>query len=597
MTRKNVFLAALVIVVGAAIFLAGWRWSDARRRPVRPGFVGVHGTQFVLNGRPFRFIGANAAIFYGEETAQMPGRLQAIAQDGVRVVRVWASGESGADDGLKSGIAQNDWLRTNPFRRGPDDWNEAAFVHLDHILAEAERNHLFVQLCLVNWWRDTGGIIRYLDWAGIADARDDSKPFGINTDRALLFYSNDKARELYREHVRRIVTRRNTVTGKLYIDDPTIMGYELMNEAQAPTGRWAERKAWVAEMSTYLRSLDENHLISPGTWGYRNGIERRAWIDEHSLPNIDYCDVHHYPRDDTDSFVDSAQTMGEFMDNRVAASVQVGKPLVIGEFGMVPEGFHGMSRVDWFRAYFDSAVRAGVAGAMCWIYTNDTTRDYGITPDPRDNPTHAEIKRAAELMIMQAAAAPPANVMDLEHHLIPHQFAFNRPVNDPVTMPKITVRPEGILYQFHPESAVAGRFERIDGGFGYVWGVGMGYFDYLVPERAYRKRIGRIIVRANLKPVEPYDAHGQVFNSRVTLFINGADCGSKLLLTPGPGQVLLQTWTIDSWGIRLQAARGLPLIIRFSIEPMADQPYGLNISNWPEGYVAQDTMPVEVEVN
>jgi hypothetical protein len=109
--------------------------------------------------------------------------------------------------------------------------------------------------------------------------------------------------------------------------------------------------------------------------------------------------------------------------------------------------------------------------------------------------------------------------------------------------------------------------------------------------------VGKIIVRANLKPVEPYDANGQVFNSRVTLFINGTDCGSKLLQTPRPGEVNLQTWTIDSWGVRLQAARGLPLTIRFSIEPTADQPYGLNISNWPEGYVAKESLPVEVEVN
>ena len=73
-------------------------------------------------------------------------------------------------------------------------------------------------------------------------------------------------------------------------DDPTIMGYELMNEAQAPTGRWAERRAWVAEMSAYIKSLDPNHLVAPGTWGYRTSWERREWLEEHQIPTIDYCD-------------------------------------------------------------------------------------------------------------------------------------------------------------------------------------------------------------------------------------------------------------------------------------------------------------------
>ena len=100
---------------------------------------------------------------------------------------------------------------------------------------------------------------------------------------------------LYREHVEKIVTRRNTVTGILYRDDPVIFGYELINEAQCVTGRWEERRAWFNEMSTYLRSLDPDHLIAPGDWGYRSAAERREWLKDHSLPNIDYCDVHNYP--------------------------------------------------------------------------------------------------------------------------------------------------------------------------------------------------------------------------------------------------------------------------------------------------------------
>jgi len=169
--------------------------------------------------------------------------------------------------------------------------------------------------------RDMGGVVRYLNWAGISDAADESKPFGINPDRAMAFYSNDKTRRFYRDHVQRIVGRRNTVTGLFYRDDPTIFGYELLNEAQSVTGRWSERRAWIAEMSAYLRSLDPDHLIASGDWGYRSAVERREWLADHALPNIDYCDVHLYPADDHDSFVDSPAALREFVDNRVAAAL------------------------------------------------------------------------------------------------------------------------------------------------------------------------------------------------------------------------------------------------------------------------------------
>ncbi len=175
-------------------------------------------------------------------------------------------------------MAQNGWLRFNPFRRGPEEWNEAAFVSLDLAIVEAARNNLRVQLCLTNWWRDTGGVVRYLRWAGLPDAADDTQPYGINAERAMLFYTNADTRRLYREHLERLALRRNTISGVLYRDDPTIFGWELMNEAQAVTGRWGERRAWITEMSSYLKSLDPNHLIAPGDWGYVHRQPRRSGI-------------------------------------------------------------------------------------------------------------------------------------------------------------------------------------------------------------------------------------------------------------------------------------------------------------------------------
>ena len=88
-------------------------------------------------------------------------------------MRVWAFGEGGPND-VKPMTDLADWPRHHSFRLAPGQWNEDAFVHLDKVIAEAAKNNIYVQLCLTNWWRDTGGVTQYLRWAGINDAADDS---------------------------------------------------------------------------------------------------------------------------------------------------------------------------------------------------------------------------------------------------------------------------------------------------------------------------------------------------------------------------------------------------------------------------------------
>ncbi len=597
--KLTILYTALALALGVGIYAAA-RDPAARRQRAPRGFVTQNGTRFIADGRPFRFAGANVAVMYREEDrAAMPETMRQAASSGLKVVRVWAHGEGRAQDGVMSvGGDRADWPRTHPFRSAPGEWNEEAFRHLDHVIAEAAKNNLRVQLCLVNWWRDTGGVTQYLRWAGIDDAADAAQPFGINVERAVEFYSNETTRRLYREHVERVVTRRNTVTGVLYRDDPTIFAYELMNEAQAPTTRLAERHRWVEEMSRFVKSLDPHHLVASGSWGYRTAFERRAWLAEHQLPSVDFCDVHNYPRDDLDSFVDSPAALREFVANRAAAAFSINKPLVMGEFGMGPEGYKDVSQADWFRAYFDASARAGAAGAIYWILTPDPQRGYGINyTTTRDQHVRAEVMRGAQLFDALAGTPPPRGLLRAGSHLVPRQFAFARAVADPQGLPKIEqAKDNTLLYRFDPESAARARFEKMDGGAGYVWGAGVGFFEYVVPARADRRRVGELIVRAHLQPVPPHDSRGRITHTRVTLFINDTDCGSRLVPLEQPPNAVIQEWRVNSWLPRLDASRGKPLRVRFETTPTADQPFGINISNFPEWFKAGETKPVEVEV-
>jgi mannan endo-1,4-beta-mannosidase len=597
MDKKLFAVAALILLGSAAVLFLVAKPNSASNTP-RDQFVRQRGGRFVIGQKPFRFAGANVAVMYrDEDRARMPETLRQAAQAGIKVVRVWAFGEGGPND-VKPMADFEDWQRHHYFRRAPGEWNEDAFVHLDKVIAEAAKNNIYVQLCLTNWWRDTGGVTQYLRWAGINDAADDSYKFGINNEKAILFYSNPETRRLYREHLEKLATRRNTITGVLYRDDPAIFGWELMNEAQVITGRWAERRAWFEEMSAYLKSLDPNHLIAPGAWGYRSSSERREWLADHAIATIDYCDVHSYPRDDHDSFVDSPKALREFIDNRVAAAYSLGKPLVLGEFGMGVEGHNGASQLEWYRALFEGSARAGAGGAMFWILTPDARRGYGVTySTTRDQQLLAEVARASQMFTSLQTAEVPSRLQQSERHLIPRQFAWDRAEGDPATLPQMIVKEDKtVLYQFKPQMASAERFEKIGEGSGYIWGSSSGYLEYTVPARADRRRVSEIIVRAHIQPVLPVDASTDFVKTRVTLFVEGWNGGSRLIPVEPKGQPIIQEWRLTGMFLRLRAMRGLPLKIRFAVTPESDWLYGVNISNWPEGYDSKDARPVEVEL-
>ena len=600
--KKKLFLVAALVLVGSAavLFLNASPAADNGAGASGLPFARQRGGRFFVGNKPFRFVGANVAVMYRDEDRErMPETIRRAAQAGIKVVRVWAFGEGGPNDVKPIGRDFEDWPRHHSFRFAPDQWNEDAFVQLDKVIAEATRNGIYVQLCLTNWWRDTGGVTQYLRWAGVNDAADDSYKFGINNEKAFLFYTNPDTRRLYREHVERLATRRNTITGVLYRDDPAIFAWELMNEAQVITGRWSERRAWFAEMSAYLKSLDPNHMITPGAWGYRSSSERREWLLDHALPAIDYCDVHNYPRDDHDSFIDSPAALKEFIENRAAAAFSLGKPLVMGEFGMSVDGHAGVSQVAWYKAFFDGSAAAGAGGAMFWILTPDARRGYGVTySTPRDDLLLREVSRAAQVFSALQSADLPAHLQEPSRHLVPRQFAWNRPDNDAAFQPQMIVREDrSILYQFKPQMAVSQRFEKIGGGPGYIWGSGSGFLEFVVPERTDRRRVSEIIVRAHIQPVLPIDAPAGFGKTRVTLFIEGWNAGSRVVpIGSTPTEVTVQEWRLTGLLLRLRAMRGLPLSLRFAVTPDSDWPYGINISNWPEGYDSKDARPVEVEL-
>jgi len=354
---RRVASALCLLVVGIAA---------ADPAPKRP-FITVSGTRFMEGGRPFQFVGANLNVMHGPEPRdKTPLTVGAAAADGLRVGRVWALGE-GLDDSPS-------WVRRHYlFRAGPDGWQESAYRQLDRVVAEAGKRGLRLIITLSNRWADYGGIPMYLRWAGHVDV----ESYGY-TDR---FFTDDKCRRRFWEHVQRIVGRKNSVTGVAYRDDPTIMVWELQNEMNGTPEAAPARRRWFVETARAIRAIDPNHLIVPGLIGYNLEVERANWIAMNRLPEVAFCDQHIYPEEHLRSR--GARNLRRYIDDRVQLAHHViAKPVIFGEFGFADSGPQAR-RATRHKAFLRRLFHDGGNGALVWIYQPALpwTRKFGILVD------------------------------------------------------------------------------------------------------------------------------------------------------------------------------------------------------------------------
>lgn len=293
------------------------------------GFVQTKGTNFVLNGSPFLFNGFNA--YWMMNVATVPRQrikvtnvLQDAANVGLSVCRTWAF----ADGGDKA------------LQISPGAYNEHVFQGLDFVVSEARKYGIRLILSFVNNFKDFGGRLQYIDWAKKAGV-----PISSDDD----FYTNPIVKEYYKNHVQRIITRVNTITGIAYRDDTTIMAWELMNEPRCQadySGRTVN--GWIQEMASFVKSLDRHHLLEVGMEGFYGDTmpERKQinpgyqvgtdFITNNLVSEIDFATIHAYPDQwlsgqNEDSQMEFMQRWmwSHYEDSRVILK----KPLVIAEFG------------------------------------------------------------------------------------------------------------------------------------------------------------------------------------------------------------------------------------------------------------------------
>ena len=314
------------------------------------GFVRVADGRLVLDGKPYRFVGAN--LWYGAwlgspaaygDRARLRRELDKLKALGVTNLRVLGSGEQSPAK-----------VALDPTFRGPgQDYNADLLAGLDVLLAEMAQRGMKAVIYVNNFWDWSGGMPAYLRWVGNGtwfQQGDPAHPWPEYPDYAGRFYGDAKANALFRHYLKALVGRISTVTGKPYRDDPTIMAWQLANEPR-PGGTDAFGVAnlptyyrWVAETANLIKSLDPRHLITTGSEGTKGCLEREACVVEaHRPASIDYMTLHVWPnnwswidpKNQADTYEAGEAKCRDYVVQHIALAKGLNKPLVIEEFGLI----------------------------------------------------------------------------------------------------------------------------------------------------------------------------------------------------------------------------------------------------------------------
>jgi len=301
-------------------------------------FVTRSGSQLLIDGQPFLFTGLNIfnansvnnSCWGGLGAGQgLDDALTAIGP-GQTVFRAW-------------------FFQPLATSNGARDWS--AF---DHTLAVARQHGVRVIVTLGNFWNDCEGT------AVTARYRTES---WFRTG-----YRNQRSAGLpstYREWAAEVVTR--------YRNDPTIMAWQLMNEASTPSDNGsgactptsaATLRAFTQDMATMIKSIDAKHLLSLGTMGGGEcGTRGADYLYVHSVPGIDLCEMHDYGP--------AAEAIpanpGNGLLARLAQCRTLNKPLFMGETGLeLSPTLSVEQRAGALRARLTAEFQAGVVGSLIW---------------------------------------------------------------------------------------------------------------------------------------------------------------------------------------------------------------------------------------
>lgn len=369
---KNTLKLALVVCL--VLLAAGCSTTSS--------FTSVQDGQFMRDGKPYTYIGTNfwygpilASDGCGGDKDRLTRELDYLQALGLKNLRVLVGGDGA--DGVFSRIEPT-------LQKEPGVYNDTLLVGLDRFLVELGKRDMQAVLFLNNSWEWSGGYGQYLEWAtgekALIPLIDGYGPFMHQMHK---FQICQEAQELFYNHVRAIVGRTNSITGKPYKEDPAIFSWQIGNEPRCFSEDPAVRDGfigWLTESASIIKELDPNHMVSTGNEGFM-GCEQDMDLLERvcAIPGVDYMTIHIWPynwgwvkkeslRDDLETAMDNTL---KYIDMHQELSRKYGLPVVAEEFGFPRDGFNpAMDALTTVRdSYYSlvfSQVGSTLQGANFW---------------------------------------------------------------------------------------------------------------------------------------------------------------------------------------------------------------------------------------
>ena len=341
-------------------------------------FVKQQGGRFMLNGKPYSYIGTN--LWYGAilgskgqggNRERLIAELDTLAALGVTNLRILVG--SDGERGVLTKVEPT-------LQLSPGVYNDTILDGLDFLLAEMGKRNMKAVLYLNNSWEWSGGYGFYLEQAGYGKApRPEEAGYGAFMNHVAQFADSPEAQALFFDYVQFIISRTNRYTHTAYTDDPAIMAWQIGNEPRAFGDAQKEGFAhWLAEASALIRSLDANHLISIGSegiWGCE--MDSALYHRISANPNIDYLTVHIWPYNWgwTKEPLNIQPSTFNYLQPHLAISQALRKPIVIEEFGFPRDNMSyaiasPTTARDAYYQYIFSLVRTQreIAGCNFWAW-------------------------------------------------------------------------------------------------------------------------------------------------------------------------------------------------------------------------------------
>ena len=342
-------------------------------------FVRVKENTFQLNNETYNYIGCN--YWYGgyigaTDKKRLTVELDFLAKRNVSNLRVFICGEG--DSTYPYRIHPN-------LQEAPRQYNEELLEGFDYFLNEAGKRDMKIVFVLNNNWEWSGGFGQYLEWANKGKAplpKTDAWDWNAYCEYISDFYVCDSCLAWSNALIEKVVTRINTINGKKYSEDETIMAWELANEPR-PMDSLAigPYKHWVHSTAALIKFMDGNHLVTIGTEGVISTFYNEEIYQEiHSNNNIDYATLHLWPKtwvwyngkseqSVTDTTLDKTK---KYIEQHAKLAKQFNKPLVIEEFGLHRDdnSFDPKASVENRSKYYDFVFKTGnennVSGYNFW---------------------------------------------------------------------------------------------------------------------------------------------------------------------------------------------------------------------------------------